>query len=330
MRPLAVILAAGAVLAGGAPAQPPKGKVKGGGLALTRYVKDTHGAAVVFYPPKLTKSAAAVGLKLDDAWKAFKDDTGLDARLVARVEVLVEPFPHAKSLLDWAAAVRFTGPVADKQVRAVLAVPPDAKARPIVNLPWYESPRYKSGAGATDYWAAFLTDPATAVFTAGRNMPGLAVPTDKVLPLAQAAETVDLTAHDLTVVAVPDVFLKRSERFFLGRKDATFEPARPALGRVKSVVATLDLARDPFLKAEFRADGPDGAMAAAELLRKGLAELKAVGADAAVKELELPPEFHPAAKAALTALATRYVITVEGGTAVLTVPRPPEFEPKKK
>src|SRR5262249_20684079 len=156
------------------------------------------------------------------------------------------PFPGGNSAFDVAAAVRFTTASSDKQARALLAIPPDKKPGAIAGKPWYESPRYRMG--KEDYWAAFLADPYTAVFAPMRHMMQVAPPSEKVLPLAQVAETIDIAAHEVVVIVLPELVTARLDRMLAGQKEPRYEALKPTLARVKAVVATIDLARDPFLR----------------------------------------------------------------------------------
>jgi hypothetical protein len=313
-------------------AQPPKGppgKVKGGGLYAVRHVRESQAAVVVVNPARLTRSATAAGLPIDVAWKDLKGETGLDAKSVARAELYITPFPGGNVAFDFAAAVRFTGPVADKQTRALLAVPPEKKHGMVAGKWWYESPRYRMG--KDEYWAAFLVDATTAVFATRRHMMETAVPTDKVLPLAQAAETIDLTAHDVVVVALPGVIREKLDRALAGQKEPWSDDVMSALERLKVVVATLDLDRDPVVRIEFRADSEEGAAVAAEKLKKLLGLMKAAY-PAFEKQLkaDLPKGYEAVTLVAAEAIMTKPVVAVEKAMVVVTIPRPAEFTPKAK
>jgi hypothetical protein len=323
---------AAVAIAGPGAAQAPKsppGKVKGGGLLTAQHVREAQAAVVVVNPARLTRSAVAAGLPIDAVWKDIKEMTGVDAKAVARAEVYVTPFPGGNVLFDVAAALRFTTPAADQYARDLLAVPPEKKAGAVAGRPWYESPRYKMG--KDDYWAAFLADPATAVLASRRHMMELAPATEKVLPLAAVAEGIDFTAHEVVAIALPGVVTAKLDRLLAGQKEPRYEALKPALARVKAVVATVDLARDPFVRVEFRADSADGAAVVAEALKKLLAELKAAYPDIEKGlRADLPQGYEAAVLATADAVVNRPQVAVEKSTVVVTVARPAELAPKKK
>lgn len=318
---LAVVLAATPVAA-----QPAKKPTMG--LMMASHLRESQALVAVIDPARLTKSATASGLPVDLMWKDVKEYAGIDHKTVARAEVYVTPFPGGNVMFEFGAALRFTSPVADRQVRAILAIPPEKRAGAVAGFPWYESPRYKFG--KDDYWAAFLTDPSTAVFTPSKQMSYFTRRTEKILPLAAAVETVE-PGHEITVIIIPEAITVKVDRMLGNQKEPQYEAVKPALAYVKFVVVYADLGRDPMLRVEFRADSADGASKVAEAVKKSLDDLKAAY-PAIEKDLkaDLPKGFEAAVLATADEVVNRPKVAIEKSTVVVTVARPTELAPKKK
>ena len=327
MRLILVFLAVAFLAATAASAEPPRGAP-----VDAKYVPAPFVAALVFEPARLDKAAVAAGLPVGEAWKALEGLTGADTKQFERVVFLIDPIPGGNVAFMPAFVLRYpAGTDARKRLPALLGG--DVKEAKTGDITYVRSTKYKL---AMVEMAGYAIDDRTLLVAAWPTLEPMLKPgADKDKDRALGAELAATDfGHDVVLVVTPAPVLKRiADREKQSGKphDAPYyKELKPALDRLTAITVTIDLGKDPLLRAEFRCTDAAGAGVVHSTLKDLLAKGKEAYPDARKGlEKELTPDAMKPLLAILDEAVNGHTLTKDGATVVLTVARPKGPTPKK-